>query len=142
MSQEPTIIASGMGLTERQAEALRAITAFVGRHGVMPSRSQLAVELGCNKNGAVQLVARLVERGEVLSLTPGGPISGFGHAPGVVVIVPPHIAARLASFCAVHDERVSAVVIDAIALHLDALAGPCDESAVVARAVQDMGGEA
>lgn len=141
MSEESKITPAGMGLTARQAEALQAITAFVGRHGVMPSRSQLAMSIGCNKTGAVQLITRLVERGEVSSLTPGGPLSGFGRG-SVAVLLPPHIAAKLSDYCAQNGERVPAVVADAIVLHLDALAGPGDESAAVARAVQDMGGEA
>ena len=134
-------VSSGMGMTDRQAKALKALTAFVGRHGVMPSRTQLAQALGCSKNNAVQLITRLTERGELNSLTPGGPLSGFGRG-SVVVLLPPHLAAKLAAYCADHDERVAAVVADAIALHLDVLT-PVDESSAVARSSQDhLGGEA
>lgn len=109
---------AGMGLTPRMKAALNAITEFVARHGAMPSRSLLAQSLGCNRNNANRLIASLVERGEVHSTAPGGPLAGFGSV-GVAVLVPPHIAAQLASFCAGRDERVSAVVADAITLHLD-----------------------
>lgn len=114
------IIFTGMGLTPRMKAALDAITAHVGLHGVMPSRSTLAAAMGCSKNNAVQLINGLVERGELNSLTPGGALSGFGRD-GVAVFVPAHLAALLAAFCAANSERIPAVVADAIALHLDQL---------------------
>src|SRR5882724_1509415 len=107
-----------MGLTTRMKDALEAITAHVALHGIMPSRSMLAAALGCHKNNANRLMASLVERGEVASLTPGGPLSGFGGG-GVAVFIAPHLAARLAAFCAANSEKITAVVADAIVLHLD-----------------------
>ena len=101
-------------------EALAAIVSFVGRHGVMPSRRLLAAELRCNPNNANRLMASLIERGELCSVTPGGALSGFGRD-GVAVFVPAHVAAALAAFCAARDEKISTVVADAIVLHLDEL---------------------
>jgi hypothetical protein len=86
----------------------------------MPSRRVLAGHLGCNANNANRLIHSLVERGELSSMTPGGPLTGFG-AVGVAVFVPAHLAAQLAAFCAANDERLTAVVADAIALHVDQL---------------------
>lgn len=117
-----TITPIGMGLTARQNEALQQIVAHVGRHGILPSRRMLAAELHCQPNNANRLMASLVERGELNAMTPGGPLTGFGRD-GVAVFVPAHIAADLANYCAVHGEKVVAVVADAIALHLDHLAG-------------------
>lgn len=112
----------GMGLTVRMLDALKAITEFVGRHGAMPSRSALAGVMGCSKNNANRLMDSLVERGELSAVTRNGWVSvaGFGRE-GVLISVRPHTAARLAAFCAANGERVTAVVDDAIELHLDQL---------------------
>lgn len=129
MSDETeTVIAAAVGLTVKQAAALDAITVFVGRHGVMPSRRQLAAELGCGVDNAQQLITRLIERRHLSTLTAGGQLSGFGQD-GVAVFVPAHLAAQLAAFCAARSERVTAVVADAIALHLDQLEALADEDA-------------
>ncbi len=117
---------TGMGLTERQRDALAAITEFAARHGVMPSRRQLATALGCNPNNANRLIAGLVERGMLNSISPGGMLSGFGSE-GVAVFIPAHVAAALAAYCAANGERVPAVVADAVTLHLDAVAGVVSE---------------
>jgi hypothetical protein len=111
-----------MGLTRRMADALRAITEHVALHGVMPSRSTLAAALGCAKNNANRLMMSLVERGELNSSARGGPLAGFGRD-GVSVFVPAHIAAKLAAFCVARSEKITAVVSDAITLHLDELEG-------------------
>lgn len=115
-----TVSGSPMGLTKRMKDALEAITAHVAMHGSMPSRSSLAASLGCNRNNANRLMGALVERGEVNSVSTGGALSGFGQN-GVAVFVPPHVAAHLAAFCLANSERISAVVADAITLHLDHL---------------------
>lgn len=113
---------TGMGLTSRQAAALVAITEHVALHGVMPSRRTLAKALNCNPNNAARLAHGLVERGEVCAVSKGGALSGFGSA-GVAVFIPPHLAAQLAAFCIDNSERLTSVVADAVALHLDALGG-------------------
>lgn len=107
-------------MTPRMKQALEAITVHVGLHGVMPSRAMLASALACNKNNANRLMQSLVERGEINSMTPGGALTGFGRD-GVAIFIPTHLAAQLASFCATNSEKVQAVVVDAIALHLDHL---------------------
>ena len=117
-----TVAPAGMGLTERQREALVFITAYVGRHGIMPSRRTLAAEMGCSRNNAVRLMHGLAERGELNSLSPGGPVTGFGCG-GVLVSVPPDVAAHLAQFCSLRGERLQNVVADAITIHLDELGG-------------------
>lgn len=117
-----------MGLTARMRDALAAITEFVARHGAMPSRSLLAEAMGCNKNNANRLMQGLVERGELSTTSRGGALAGFGRA-GVLVSIRPHIAARLAAYCAANGERVTGVADDAIELHLDQLQG--DYAAVV-----------
>lgn len=109
MTDQP--IAAAVGLTEAQANALAAITAFVGRHGAMPSRTQLAAELGCGHNNAQQMITRLIERGHLSTATPGGLLAGFGRD-GVLVSVPAHVAAR------------------AITLHLDQVEGFVTTAAV------------
>lgn len=109
-------------LTQRMKDALDAITAHVALHGVMPSRSSLAAAIGCNRNNANRLIGSLVERGEVNSVSTGGALAGFGRD-GVSVFVPSHIAAALAGFCHANSEKVSAVVADAITLHLDQCEG-------------------
>ncbi|MGC2780701.1 MAG: hypothetical protein WA418_34200, partial [Bradyrhizobium sp.] len=73
------VIPLSVGLTPRMAEALRAITEHVALHGVMPSRRLLAAKLGRNPNNANRLIHALIERGELSAMTPGGPLSGFGH---------------------------------------------------------------
>lgn len=118
MSDVPVL--TGMGLTPRMKAALDAITLHVSLHGVMPSRSVLASAMGCSKNNAQRLIAGLVERDELNTVTRGGALSGFGGA-GVAVFVPAHLAAALATFCAANAERIPAVVADAISLHLDQL---------------------
>jgi hypothetical protein len=105
-------------LTKRMKEALDAITQHVALHGAMPSRSSLAASIGCNRNNANRLMGSLVERGEVNSVSTGGALAGFGGE-GVAIFVPAHVAAQLAAFCLANSERVSAVVADAISLHLD-----------------------
>jgi SOS-response transcriptional repressor LexA len=129
------VIIAGMGLTLRMREALKAITEHVALHGVMPSRRVLAERLGCNATNASRLIHSLVERGELSSLTPGGPLSGFGHQ-GVAVMVPAHVAASLAAFCLAQGERLTSVTADAIALHIDQL------SEGVAEAGDEIAGEA
>ncbi|OKO67478.1 ABC transporter permease [Bradyrhizobium sp. NAS96.2] len=125
-----------MGLTARMAAALAAITEFVGRHGVMPSRRLLADAMGCSPNNANRLMQSLVDRGELSTVSRGGSLAGFGRA-GVLISIRPHIAARLAAYCAANDERVMAVAEDAIALHLDGLAGdvatvvPCGDGVAI-----------
>ena len=115
-------VVTGMGLTPRMAECLRAITEHVALHGAMPSRRTLAALLGCNATNATRLAHALIERGELSSMTPGGPLSGFGRD-GVAVFVPAHVAAALAAFCVAHSEKLTAVVADAIVLHIDQLGG-------------------
>ncbi|MHC2241512.1 ABC transporter permease [Bradyrhizobium elkanii] len=112
----------GMGLTARMVDALAAITAFVGRHGVMPSRRTLAAAMSCSPNNANRLMQRLVERGELSTASPGGVLIGFGRE-GVLISVRPHTAARLAAFAAAAGDKVTAVADDAINLHLDAVEG-------------------
>lgn len=136
----------GMGLTQRMVDALAAITEYVGRHGVMPSRRTLAVAMGCSPNNANRLMQRLVERGELSTVTQGGMLAGFGRE-GVLISVRPHIAARLAAFCAANGEKVTAVADDAIELHLDLLQGdfatavPCGDGVALVPLVQDEEGE-
>lgn len=113
---------SGMGLTQRQTETLKAITEYVACHGVMPSRRALAAHIQRAPNSANQQMQALVERGELNTITPGGALSGFGRE-GVAVFIPSHIAAILAAFCLEHSEKVTAVVADAIVLHLDQARG-------------------
>lgn len=107
-----------IGLTARMKDALEAITAHVAMHGAMPSRRSLAAALDCTANNANRLIGSLVERGEVNSVSTGGALSGFGRE-GVSVFVPAQVAAQLAAFCLANSERISAVVADAITLHLD-----------------------
>lgn len=139
--------ANGMGLTARMAAALAAITAFVGRHGVMPSRRLLATEMGCNPNNANRLMQSLVDRGELSTVSRGGTLAGFGRA-GVLISIRPHIAARLAAYCAANGERVTAVADDAIELHLDQLQGdyatvvPCGDGVAFVPLVQSEEGDA
>src|SRR4051794_30899824 len=102
-----------MDLTPRMAECLRAITEHVARHGAVPSRRILAGLLGCNATNATRLAHALIERGELSSMTTGGPLSGFGRD-GVAVFVPAHVAATLAAFCVARSEKLTAVVADAI----------------------------
>jgi hypothetical protein len=117
---DDNIITAGMGLTPRMRDALAAITEHVALHGVMPSRRLLAERLGCTPTNSQRLIYSLIERGELSSLTPGGLLTGFGNQ-GVSVVVPAHVAASLAAFCLAQGERLSAVVADAIALHVDQL---------------------
>ncbi|UGA47126.1 ABC transporter permease [Bradyrhizobium quebecense] len=128
----------GMGLTARMVDALKAITEFVGRHGAMPTRRALADVMGCNPNNANRLMDSLVERGELSAVTRRGwvAVAGFGRD-GVLISVRPHIAARLAAYCAANGEKVTAVADDAIQLHLDQLEGdvatvvPCGDGVAI-----------
>ena len=120
MSEIPVI--SGMGITSRMRDALHAITEHVALHGAMPSRRTLAAALRCNPTNATRLMHALIERGELNNMTAGGPLTGFGRD-GVAVFVPAHVAASLATFCVAHSEKITAVVADAIALHIDLLGG-------------------
>lgn len=57
-----------MGLTPRQAQALRAIEAFALRYGGVPSYRELARELGyCGPGAAVRVVNMLIERGRLIA---------------------------------------------------------------------------
>jgi DNA-binding transcriptional MocR family regulator len=108
-----------IGLTATMKDALDVIVGFIGRHGVAPSLEILAAELGCGKSNAQRVVDRLHERGAI-TRSPRGLIAlGSG---GVSVVVPADLAAKLAAYCAAQGEPVSAVVADALLLHLDALA--------------------
>lgn len=109
---------AGMGLTQRMRDTLDAITAFVARHGQMPSRRTLAVAMDTSLNNSTRLTMSLIERGELNTATPGGVLTGFGSE-GVAVFIPAHLASQLAAFCAEHSEKITAVVADAIVLHLD-----------------------
>lgn len=112
--------ARGMGLTERQAQALAAVTRLCAELGRMPSRSELATDLGCAKNNAVRLIDALVDRGELVATRPHGPLAGFGsRLDPVAVVLPEGVGAAIAAFCAARGERVANVVADAIVLHLD-----------------------
>ena len=116
----------GMGLTERQRQALATITALAAATGRMPSRSELATAMGCNKNNANRLIECLVERGELAASDPHGPLAGFGDKAGghaIAVYVPREIVQALATYCANTGERVAAVASDAITLHLDQVGG-------------------
>lgn len=112
----------GMGLTARMRATLDAITAYVARHGVMPSRRTLAAAMETSLNNSTRLTMSLIERGELNTATPGGVLTGFGSE-GVAVFIPAHLASQLAAFCANNSERVTAVVADAVALHLDQMGG-------------------
>ncbi|MGY3527716.1 ABC transporter permease [Bradyrhizobium sp. USDA 4452] len=114
--------ANGMGLTRRMVDALAAITEFVGRHGAMPSRRTLAEAMRCSPNNANRLMQGLVERGELSTVSQGGPLAGFGRE-GVLISVRPHTAARLAAFALATGDRMTAVADDAINLHIDQAEG-------------------
>lgn len=109
-----------IGLTAPQKQAFDAIIAFVASHGIAPSIEALASELQCGKTNAWHLVEQLHERGWLQRSIRGAILLGSG---GVAVVVPAAVAVKLARFCRDHSESVSAVVADAITLHLDALAG-------------------
>src|SRR5262245_3095625 len=109
-----------VGLTEHQKRAFDAIMSFVALHGAVPSIEALARLLECSKTNAWQMVDALHERGYIQRSVRGMIALGSG---GVSVVVPAHVAAKLAAFRRGHDEHLSAVVADAISLHLDALAG-------------------
>lgn len=117
-------------MTKAMKRALDTVIGFVGRHGHMPSLSMLAGELGCNRTNARRLVTSLTERGALSRFGRADLAMGSG---GVAVIIPAHLAASLARFCSQHQESISAVVSDAIMLHLDQLdvASPPEEPAVV-----------
>jgi DNA-binding IclR family transcriptional regulator len=112
-----------IGLTGTMKDALDVIVALIGRHGVPPSLELLAAELGCGKSNAQRLVDALHERGAITRSARGLIALGSG---GVAVVVPADVAAGLAVYCAAHDERISAVVADALLLHLDALGQEVD----------------
>jgi DNA-binding IclR family transcriptional regulator len=114
-----------MGLTVAMKHGLAAILALIARHGVAPTREALASELEFNKSSAQSLIDELHLRGAITRSKRGAIALGSG---GVSVVVPADVAAKLAAFCAAHDESVSAVVADAITPHLDQLAS--DPSAV------------
>jgi len=107
-----------MGLTEQMKLVFDAIVGFVGRHGATPSLESLAGELGCGKSNAERFVAALHERGHITRSARGAIALGSG---GVSVVIPADIAAKLAQFCAKNNECISAVVADAVVLHLDSL---------------------
>lgn len=128
MSEQFSGYVPAMGLTQRMKDALDAVTKHVALHGSMPSRRQLASEIGCNPNNAQRLIKSLIERGELNSMTAGGPLTGFGHS-GIAVFVPHHLMSHLADFCASRGETIQSVVADAIALHLDELDGAMNGAA-------------
>lgn len=105
-----------MGLTQEMKRTIDAIVGFVGRTGATPSLDSLATEMGVSKSSAERHVASLHERGHITRSARGA--IGFGSG-GVSVVVPADVAARLAQFCAGNNERLSAVVADAVSLHLD-----------------------
>lgn len=107
-------------LTPRQRDALTFIAATIGNTGAAPSVEEIGTALGLRSKGAVaQLLQRLESRGAIRRL---------GRLPRSIVIVeqhgeplalPRHVHARLARYCADHDEELLAVLADAVALHLD-----------------------
>src|SRR4051812_14570310 len=105
-----------LGITATQQRTLEAILAYVALYGAVPSLATLANTLQCQRSNVSRTIARLVERKRLSRMPDGSLAIGAG---GVMVNVPRGTAAKLAAFCAQRGEQVSAVVADAITLHID-----------------------
>lgn len=52
-------------LTQRQTQALRFITGFIGEHGMPPTRTDLAIELDITRKAAHVLIHTLAKKGHI-----------------------------------------------------------------------------
>lgn len=105
-------------LTARMRAAHGVVIGHVACHGVTPSVRALAAELRCAPNNAQRLIGCLIERGALRRIDGGGLAIGAG---GTAFVLSPSLAARLCAFALKHGEDVTAVLADAVALHLDAV---------------------
>jgi DNA-binding transcriptional regulator YhcF (GntR family) len=103
------------GITPAMKKTLDALVEFIGLHGAVPSVRALAAVLEQSPTTVNCSLQYLVERGHI---TRGKYTLALGGA-GVAVIVPADVASALARFCAKRSESLSAVVADAVALHID-----------------------
>jgi SOS-response transcriptional repressor LexA len=116
--------AAAFGLTRRQSELLAFIESYIAREGQAPTVRECAKAIGNSSNSKTHwLLVQLKARGAIDFMP-------FRARSIIVVakregplVVPTHIHARLARFCAEHDENIYAVLADAVVLHLDALEG-------------------
>lgn len=118
---------SALGLTTKQRETLEFIEGVIARTGVAPTYREIAAGTGVRLSRVGVLIAQLKERGAV------------DYAPrrsrSLLVLgersttLPAGLAQRLARFCAANGESQSAVIHDAVALHLDAIEGAANVAA-------------
>jgi SOS-response transcriptional repressor LexA len=106
-------------LTPRQREALAFIAAHLRRHGEAPSYRQIAVGLGVVGTSTIaRLVEGLIERGALRKCGRSQRSLTLVGEPEQNVL-PAHVAARLARYCAQHSEAFDDVLADAVTCFLD-----------------------
>lgn len=127
------------GLTKRQHDALDIIEEYIERERQSPSFEDIKNALGiASKSSVVRLVRALKDRGMIDFLPhrarsivvlvsdpapakPACPAPVSKDAAATWVALPQHLYARLARFCVERDEKIDAVLADAVELHLDDL---------------------
>lgn len=111
-----------IGLTPHQKQTLDFLKSYQAEHGgVSPTFAEILEHLGAKSKSRVsEILIALEERGHIRRLA---------NKPRAIEIVserspvslPPHIDARLRSYCAKHGERPADIIADAVDLHLDEL---------------------
>lgn len=106
-----------IGLTPRQVECLDFITTYVLVNREGPTVSEIADGLRIVRSAAYRLLCGLKERGRITWLA-NKPRS-IALTRGMPVDLAPDLLAQLVTFCAERDEDPSAVLADALTLHMD-----------------------
>jgi len=108
-----------MGTTGRQQDAFAFIERYISRHRKSPSLREIADELGLKSPGRVQSI--------LCNLKDRGLVDWMPRRARSIVITPTSmqftlsifLEEKLRRYCMAHGEVASAVVADAVALHLD-----------------------
>lgn len=117
------------GLTRKQQRALDFIRLYIHKHGVAPSYQEMVAPLGYKSKNAIHcLVRALEERGHIVRRSAGA--RTIALADGPTYRLPPDLQAALDRHCREHGDTAACVVVDAVALHLDATRKPTADDMV------------
>lgn len=113
-----------VGLTPHQKQTLDFLRAYKAEHAVFPTFSEIAAHVGAKSNSRVsEILVALAERGYIRRLPNKARAIELIDIESAGASLPPHIEARLRSYCAERGEHPADVIADAVVLHLDEVEG-------------------
>jgi SOS-response transcriptional repressor LexA len=109
-------------ITPSQMQTYEQIKAFMVEHGRAPTFGELAERLGLkHRSAVVGRLASLRARGVVEWDHRRACSIRLLDQPTGAYVLPNDLQRRLEDYCGAHDEDLLSVVVDAVALHLDAV---------------------